>query len=260
MDENTLDNNNTVPTPVPRPRRNNTNNNANSLTKGAYENVSIDLINKKVNINDENLQENANNVKLQADKLFLTPTTITTTNQSELVVAKETLSNKMNDLTNAPQSKLQKTNIPISLNEVNELNALNANDTIDAVHPVPAPRRSNIAKIQNSDQSVNSMTSTPVGKAKTTNESKTKKFLDLRPKLKSKRKTKNSGSYSFGGAAGDDDDEDECDTSATNGKTKFSMRRTSSHSSLSSIDSNHSHTTDSSSISESKRHATASPG
>lgn len=259
MDENTPDNHNTVPTPVPRPRRNNNNNNANSLTKGAYENVSIDLINKKVNINDENLQENANNVKLQADKLFLTPTTITTTNQPELVVAKETVSNKMNDLTSTPQSKLQKTNMSISLNEVNELNALNANDTIiDAVHPVPAPRRPNIAKIQNIDQSMN--TSTPVGKVKSTNESKTKKFLDFKPKLKSKRK-KNSASYSFGGGGdGGGNDDDECDTSGANEKTSFSMRRASSNSSLSSIDSNHSHTTDSSSISESKRHATASPG
>lgn len=239
---------NAVPVPVPRPRRHNNNNdkNSNHTSKNAYENVSIDLINKRVNINDENLQENANIAKLQTDKIFLTASSISSTTQPS--------SNNMNDLTSVPSSKLQKTNMPIRLNELNELNALNGHDMPDAVHPIPAPRRPNIAKIQNSEQMTNS--STPIAKSKA-NESKLQKFMDLKPKMKTKRK-KHSGSYSFGGMAGGVD-ADECDASEVKAKMSYSMRRAASDSSLSSIDSNVSHSTDNSNVSESKRHATASP-
>lgn len=261
MDDKAADS--AVPTPVPRPRRQNTA--ASHPPKSAYENVSIDLINKTVTINDENLQENANNVKLQTDKLFLTPATITGGGDKSALVAKKLVAtNKMNDLASTPSSKLQKSNAPInSLREVNALNDLNVVDaSADAAQPTPAPRRANITKIQNRDQSP--QTSTPLAtKLKATNETRSRKFLDLKPKFRSRRK-KQSGSYSFGGGGGADGASgDECDAGEPSAgkKASFSLRRAGSDSSVSSIDSNVSRSTDNSSVaSESKRHATASPG
>lgn len=262
MDDKAADS--AAPTPVPRPRRQNTA--ASHLPKSAYENVSIDLINKTVTINDENLQENANNVKLQTDKLFLTPATITGGGDKSALVAKELVAtSRMNDLASTASSKLQKSNVPIGLREVNALNDLNVVDAAaDAAQPTPAPRRANITKIQNLDQSP--LTSTPLAtKLKTTNETRSRKFLDLKPKFRSRRK-KQSGSYSFGGGGGggaegaSGNERDDGEPSAGK-KASFSLRRAGSDSSVSSIDSNVSRSTDNSSVaSESKRHATASPG
>lgn len=215
-----IENNEEMPAPVPKPRRNavNINTDANLNNKTAYENVSIDLINKNINIKDENLQINTKNNKLQTDKRFLisnaaTNPTVETVNTQILT--------KLNDLTNVP-SKTQK-NASINLDEVNKLNSIYSDDVNETVRPVPAPRRSNACKVQNTEK-MNQLPST------SSECESSKKIDDKFRESSSKSEQKQTGSYSFV--------QDECDTSSIDAApAKYSVRR---YSSSSSLDSSHS--------------------
>lgn len=208
------------PVPVPKPRRHNIDANLNN--KIAYENVSIDLINKNINIKDENInikdeniQNNAKN-KLQTDKLFLMPNTSTTSNNNNNnnnadTSATQILTN-LNDLANAP-AKNQK-NTAIHLDEVNKLsNIYNDDENVNA-KPVPAPRRSN-SKQFNCTPSTGAINKQP-----TTID--INDFIES-PKAK-KKQSKNSGSYSFM--------DDECDGDES--PKKYKLKKRLSNSSLSS--------------------------
>lgn len=189
--------------PVPKPRRHNLNTDANLNNKIAYENVSIDLINKNINIKDENIQNNAKN-KLQTNKLFLMPNTSTTSNQnnncndtssSGSSSGGQILTN-LNDLANAPCTKNQKN---ASLDEVNKLSNIYNDDVNVNVKPVPAPRRATTTTT--AQKQFNCTPSTgAINKQPTTID--INDFIES-PKAKIKSKSKSSGSYSFA--------DDECD-------------------------------------------------
>lgn len=208
--------------PVPKPRRHNVNSDANLNNKISYENVSIDLINKQITINNENIQNNAKN-KLQTNKLFLMSNASTTSNNNNDTSSTQILTN-LNDLANAP-AKNQK-NTPIQLDEVNKLSNIYNDDENVNVKPVPAPRRSNVmtdVKQFNCDPSTGAINKQP-----TTID--INDFIES-PKAKTKSKhNKSSGSYSFA--------DDECDaTSSDDFPRKFSLRKRLSNSSLSSTSS-----------------------
>lgn len=126
--------------PVPQPRRHVIAND--DPPKSAYENVTIDLINKNIDINDDNLQSNRKS-KIQHSKSFILPTasaiitsppvtSSTITNQPREDVCKNTLS-EMNNL-NTDKNK----NFPMkSIPETSKINNLNELTT----RPIPAPRR-----------------------------------------------------------------------------------------------------------------------
>lgn len=220
MDSNANESQTSVP--VPKPRRHNINSDANLNNKLAYENVSIDLINKKININDENIQNNAKN-KLQTNKLFLLSNASTTSNNNE-TSSTQILTN-LNDLANAP-AKNQMKNTSIQLDEVNKLSNIYNDDENVNVKPVAAPRRSNIVtnvKQFNCDPSTGAINKQP-----TTID--INDFIES-PKAKTKSKhNKCSGSYSFA--------DDECDaTSSDDFHRKFSLKKRLSNSSLSSTSS-----------------------
>ena len=112
-----MDNNADGPKPVPQPRRLVTPQTNNNST--AYENVSIDLINKNIQINDDNLQCNER-AKIQNNKTFLLPSPNNANNDSYKNVITE-----VNNL-NIGKSK-----------NIEEKNILHTDDST----PVPAPRK-----------------------------------------------------------------------------------------------------------------------
>lgn len=118
--DNTMDKANHNSVPVPKPR--NHLHPAPESSKTSYENVSIDLINKSININADNLQ-NSVRPKVQ-DKTFIFPTV----NKAE---PNRNVINEMNNLNNNK-------NATKSSEESNKLRNL-ANE--NAPKPVPAPRR-----------------------------------------------------------------------------------------------------------------------
>lgn len=208
---------NEIAVPVPKPRRHNLNTDANLNNKLAYENVSIDLINKNINIKDENMQNNSKN-KLQTNKLFLiSNASMTSTNND--TSSTQILTN-LNDLANAP-SKNHK-NTSIQLDEVNKLsNIYNDDENVNA-KPVPAPRRS--SAMSNVKQ-FNCAPSTGAINKQSTPTIDINDFIES-PKAKSKH-GKSSGSYSF--------IDDECDaTSTSDFSRKSSLKKRLSNSSLSS--------------------------
>lgn len=202
-----------VPVPKPRPRHNN-NTDANLNNKLAYENVSIDLINKNINIKDENIQNNSKN-KLQTNKLFLMPNTSTTSNNND-TSSTQILTN-LNDLANAPP-KNQK-NTAIQLDEVNKLSNIYNDDENVNVKPVPAPRRPNATS---NVKQFNCAPSTGAINKKPTID--INDFIES-PKAKAKH-SKSSGSYSFM--------DDDCDGNSDDAPKKFSLKKRLSNSSLSS--------------------------
>lgn len=118
--------------PVPKPRRHLLLD-SELANKSSYENVSIDLINKTIDIKNENLQNNSKN-KLPLNKTFLVPTpdahminVLTEMNDLQTTIAKDT--NK---------------NATVQLDEVNNLSCIYNDTNIDEIQkkPVPAPRRS----------------------------------------------------------------------------------------------------------------------
>lgn len=106
--------------PTPRPRRQVVIDPDQTNTKTAYENVSIDIINKNINIKDENLQNNAR-AKLQNNKAFLMNDVIT----------------ELNDL----HFDKDRNSLSLRLDEVNKLSNIYDIDENNK-KPVPAPRRS----------------------------------------------------------------------------------------------------------------------
>lgn len=146
MDNNNLNEKTSVP--VPKPRRHNSNSDANLNNKTSYENVSIDLINKNINIKDENLQNNSKNNKLQTNKLFLMSTTSANLDNDATSSSPHQILTNLNDLANA-SNKYQK-NSSSHLDEVNKLSNIYNDDENANVKPVPAPRRSSSAtKVDN---------------------------------------------------------------------------------------------------------------
>lgn len=120
----------TTTVPVPKPRRHVI---IEASTKTSYENVSIDLINKNINISDENLQNNTK-TKLPNNKLFLTSGGGASTNEEYRNIITE-----LNDL------HMDKNKNAIKLEEVNKLSNIYDDDENNK-KPVPAPRRSAASK------------------------------------------------------------------------------------------------------------------
>lgn len=111
-------NQNTVPVPKPRNHSHSTP----ESSKTSYENVSIDLINKSININADNLQ-NSVKPKVQ-DKTFILPS----------VSKSEPYRNVINEMNNLNNNNKHNTK---SSEESDKLSYLNEN----VPKPVPAPRR-----------------------------------------------------------------------------------------------------------------------
>ena len=251
--ESNVDDNAVVP--VPKPRRHNINTNTNLNNKLAYENVSIDLINKNINIKEENIQNNSKN-KLQTNKLFLMSNTTTTTTTATTSTSNNTnetsstssgssssgstqILTNLNDLANAP-AKNQKNHASIQLDEINKLSNIYNDDENVNVKPVPAPRRSN------APSNVKQFNCTPSTGAinKQSTSFDINDFLEY-PKAKTKHNNKSEGSYSFGA-------DDECDASTND---SFVRKFRLSNSSLSSSQSGSS-TADASG----SKYSSASPG
>lgn len=220
-----------TPVPVPKPRRHNNNTDTNLNNKIAYENVSIDLINKNINIKDENIQNNSKN-KLQTNKMFLMINTTSMTSNNNESNNTQILTN-LNDLANAPV-KNQKN---VSLDEVNKLSNIYNDDENVNIKPVPAPRRSNANT--NSKQFNCAPSTGAINKIPTID---INDFIES-PKATVKSKSgKCSGSYSFGNDDFDDDS-----------PKKFSRKK---RESISSLSSSHS----SSSVTEGSKYHSPSPG
>lgn len=252
--ESSVDDHDAVVVPVPKPRRHNVNTNTNlNNNKLSYENVSIDLINKNINIKEENIQNNAKN-KLQTNKLFLMPNTSTAASSNNINETSSSVrggSNSgstqiltnLNDLANTP-SKNQKNLSTIQLDEINKLSNIYNDDENVNVKPVPAPRRSNATS---QVKHINCTASTgAISKQSTSFD--INDFLES-PKAKSKH-NKSKGSYSFAA-------DDECDgTSSDDFVRKFSLKKRLSNSSLSSSQSGSSSTADP----NGSKYNSASPG
>lgn len=211
--------------PVPKPRRHNINGETNLNNKIAYENVSIDMINKNIRIKNENIQNNSKN-KLQTNKLFLMSNASTTANANTNANANDVMCTpstqiltNLNDLTNVP-SKNQK-NTSIHLDEVNKLSNIYNDDENENVNakPVPAPRRSSNVKQFNCAPSTGAVNKQPTIDIND--------FIES-PKMKVKSKSKSnksSGSYSFV--------DDDCDSVKTDEfPSKMNLKQRLSNSSL----------------------------
>lgn len=209
--------------PVPKPRRHNLSTNSNLNNKLAYENVSIDLINKNINIKEENIQNNSKN-KLQTNKLFLIPhasSPAPPSNNANDTTSSQTVLTNLNDLANAP-AKNHKNLSPIQLDEFNKLSNIYNDDENVNVKPVPAPRRSN-ATHANVKQFNCTASTGAISKQQSTSFD-INDFLES-PKAKTKQ-NKSSGSYSFGAA------DDECDASSGDGFIrKIGLTKETKHSS-----------------------------
>lgn len=120
MDKIDMDKNNQNIVPVPKPR--NHSHSTTESSKTSYENVSIDLINKSININADNLQ-NSVKPKIQ-DKTFILPS----------VSKSEPYRNVISEMNNLNNNNTKNTK---SSEESNKLSNLNDN----VPKPVPAPRR-----------------------------------------------------------------------------------------------------------------------
>lgn len=112
--------------PTPRPRRQVVIDPEQTNTKTAYENVSIDIINKNFNIKDENLQNNAR-AKFQNNKTFL----VSNEEYRNCVIT------ELNDL----HSDKNRNSLSVHLDEINNLSNIYDIDENNK-KPVPAPRRS----------------------------------------------------------------------------------------------------------------------
>lgn len=129
--------------PVPKPRRHVI---IESSNKTSYENVAIDLINKNININDENLQNNKTKTKLPNNKTFLTSgggggngssggsggNSITNDEYRNVIT-------ELNDLHSDKNKNV------IKLEEINKLSNIYDDDE-NCKKPVPAPRRAAASK------------------------------------------------------------------------------------------------------------------
>lgn len=176
------------------------------INKSSYENVSIDLINKNIDIKNENLQNNTKN-KLPPNKTFLVSTqSVSSTDALHMI----NVLTEMNDLQSTSGKDTNK-NLIVQLDEVNNLNSIYNDSNIEESQkkPVPVPRRSNANTPNKMD--LNSSPSTSGIISKVNNDEKTRESC--------------TGSYSF--------INDETDSSEL-GTGKFSLRKTQSNSSLTS--------------------------
>lgn len=126
--------------PTPRPRRQVIIENEPTNNKTAYENVSIDIINKNINIKDENLQNN-NRAKLQNNKTFMASTNSLNDEHRTKVIT------ELNDL----HSDKNKNRSSLRLDETNKLSNIYDLDENNK-KPVPAPRRSASKSAISSDE------------------------------------------------------------------------------------------------------------
>lgn len=144
--------------PVPKPRRHVIIEQSPNA-KTSYENVSIHLINKNINISDENLQNNTKS-KLQNNKAFLTSGNVaaaSTGNSTGITTATSAAANnesyrkiitELNDLHSDKNRNV------IKLEEVNKLSNIYDEDE-NCKKPVPAPRRGATSKtVQMMDENV----------------------------------------------------------------------------------------------------------
>lgn len=109
--------------PVPQPRRQAIPSEASKL---AYENVTIDIINKNIDIKDDNLQSNAKMEKIQNNKAFLSP----------VIAQNEDYKNVITEMNNLNTDK----NKNIASKNISETTKINNLSGLDS-RPVPAPRR-----------------------------------------------------------------------------------------------------------------------
>lgn len=243
-------NGNDSPVPVPKPRRHIALGNAfNDKTK--YENVSIDLINKNIDIKNENLQNNSKH-KMPLNKTFILPSatsssspppapqpqstsTSNATNEHMINVLTE-----LNDLQSS--SKDVNRNLASTLDEVNKLSNIYSDDENMKHKPVPAPRRSNASSLER-DANLGCASSSTGAISKLSNK-------NMYPCLEGEKKSKYSGSYSF---VADETDSYEFDT-----PPKYTLNKNSSlsNSSLASTQSGSSNTEGS----PSSKYHTTSPG
>lgn len=254
MDEG--NNGNVSPVPVPKPRRHIILGNEFN-GKQSYENVSIDSINKNIDIKNENLQNNSKN-KIPLNKTFMIPASSSSLSPAPLPplspsVGMSTSTNsavsdghmikvltELNDL--QATSKDVNRNLASALDEVNKLSNIYSDDENVKHKPVPAPRRSNASSLER-DTNLASTSSSTGAISKISNKS-------LYPSLENVKKSKCSGSYSFV-----PDDTDSIDFAAP---PKYTLNKSASmsNSSLASTQSGSS-TTESS---PSTKYHTTSPG
>lgn len=139
--------------PVPKPRRHVIIEQS-TTAKTSYENVSIHLINKNINISDENLQNNTKN-KLPNNKAFLASGNVTASSSSGAATVATTNAQNADDtsprsiITELNDLHSDKNKNVIKLEEVNKLSNIYDDDE-NCKKPVPAPRRS--ASTKNSYQ------------------------------------------------------------------------------------------------------------
>lgn len=245
-------NRNDSPVPVPKPRRHILMGNEFN-GKTSYENVSIDLINKNIDIKNENLQNNSKN-KIPLNKTFLmaaSPSSSSspppspsagTTGSTNSDAHPQNVLTELNDLHSA--SKDSNRNLASTLDEVNKLSNIYSDDENVKQKPVPAPRRSNASSLER-DSNLASASSSTGAISKISNK-------NLYPSLENEKKSKYSGSYSFVA--------DETDSMDGGAPPKYSLNKNAmsmSNSSLASTQSGSSNTTESS---PSAKYHTTSPG
>lgn len=203
MDDGNNGNDSSVP--VPKPRRHIML--ANEFSgKTSYENVSIDLINKNIDIKNENLQNNSKN-KIPLNKTFMVPTSPTlpvpvqpsfsspaartTTPSTSGSLNDGHMANvltALNDLQST--SKDVNRNLANALDEVNKLSNIYSDDENVKHKPVPAPRRSNASSLERDTNLAASTSSSTGAISKISNK-------NVYPCLENEKKSKYSGSYSF---------------------------------------------------------------
>lgn len=180
--------------PVPKPRRHIMLSNEFNGGKTAYENVSIDLINKNIDIKTENLQNNAKN-KIPLEKTFLLPTTTTAPSSSSPPLSPTPSTNsavltELNDLQSSSSKDVNR-NLATVLDEVNKLSNIYSDDENLKHKPVPAPRRPNVSgNSLERDTNLASTSASTGAISKVSNKS-------MYPCVDKGKKAKSSGSYSF---------------------------------------------------------------
>lgn len=248
-------NGNVSPVPVPKPRRHIILGNEFN-GKQSYENVSIDAINKNIDIKNENLQNSSKN-KIPLNKTFMIPSSSSSLSPAPPPPPSAAISTSANSAANdghminvlTELNDLQATskdvnrNLASALDEVNKLSNIYSDDENVKHKPVPAPRRSNASSLER-DTNLASSTSHSTGAiSKISNKS-------LYPSLENVKKSKCSGSYSFAS-----DDTDSIDFAAP---PKYTLNKSASmsNSSLASTQSGSSNTESS----PGTKYHTTSPG
>lgn len=250
-------NGNVSPVPVPKPRRHIILGNEFN-GKQSYENVSIDSINKNIDIKNENLQNSSKN-KIPLNKTFMIPSSSslspappppppqspsvaisTSTNSAASDGHMINVLTELNDLQTT--SKVVNRNLASALDEVNKLSNIYSDDENVKHKPVPAPRRSNASSLER-DTNLASTSSSSGAISKISNK-------NLYPSLENVKKSKSSGSYSFVS-----DDTDSIDLAAP---PKYTLNKSASmsNSSLASTQSGSSNTESS----PGTKYHTTSPG